>query len=222
MRWSRIGVLAGMVLLAGACQPVPPSELTRADADIQVVQQPRWLSVASVQDFARIDRLDEAWDEALARARRAGQGRRLAAEGPLLDPDAALPWPAPSPGAYLCRMIRIDVARPRAGLLAAFPEHFCHVGFDGEFLFVTKRTGDIRPNGFLWEDADPRRLVFLGTLAEGAEETPPAYGERPERDLAGIFQRIGPLRYRLVMPHFQPELRLDVLELTPAPVQPDE
>ena len=46
--------------------------------------------------------------------------------------------------------------------LTVFPDHFCHVGYDGEFLFVTKRTGDIRPNGFLWEDSNPRRLIFLG------------------------------------------------------------
>ncbi|MGZ8282089.1 MAG: DUF4893 domain-containing protein [Allosphingosinicella sp.] len=221
MRLSRMCVLCAALALPLACRTPPEPEPERL-ANIEVVQQPRWLSVASIQDFARIDRLGEAWDESLTRARRAGQGRRIAAEGALLDPDAGLPWPAPSPGAYRCRMIRIEPNRPRAGSLTTFPEHFCHVGFDGEFLFVTKRTGDIRPNGFLWEDSNPRRLIFLGSLASGEEDAAPAYGEQPERDIAGVFQRIGSLRYRLVMPHFRPELMLDVLELTPAPVQPDE
>ena len=222
MMLSRIGAVAMIALVPAACRTPPPVEPPVAAADIEVVQQPRWLSVASVADFARVDQLAEAWDEALAGARHAGQSRRLAAEGPLLDPDAAQPWPAPSPGAYLCRMVRLDANASRAATLTVFPDHFCHVGFDGEFLFVTKRTGDIRPHGFLWEDANPRRLIFLGSLASAEEERPTAYGQDPERDLAGVFERIGPLRYRLVMPRFGSAPILDVLELTPAPVQPEQ
>lgn len=218
----RICALVTAAMLPAACRTPPPPEPPAEVADIEVVQQPRWLSVASVQDYARIDRLPQAWSEALSHARRAGQSRRIAAEGPLLDPDAGQPWPAPSPGAYRCRMVRLDSEASRAASMTVFPDHFCHVGYDGEMLFVTKRTGDVRPNGFLWEDNEPRRLIFLGSLIEAGEETPPAYGQNPERDIAGVFERIGPLRYRLVMPHFDAGAKLDVLELTPAPVQPEE
>jgi hypothetical protein len=42
------------------------------------------------------------------------------------------------------------------------------------------------------------------------------YGADPERDVAGFIERIGPERWRLVMPWPHFESRLDVMELVPA------
>jgi hypothetical protein len=64
---------------------------------------------------------------------------------------------------------------------------------------------------------DTRRLVFLGSMALGTEEVPRAYGDDPGRDMAGILERIGPFRWRLVVPWPRGESKLDVFELVPAP-----
>jgi hypothetical protein len=72
----------------------------------------------------------------------------------------------------------------------------------------------------LWEDDEPNRLIYLGSLALGSEEQPKAYGDDPRRDMAGVFERIGPFRWRLVIPWPQEQSKLDVYELTPVANQP--
>jgi hypothetical protein len=61
-------------------------------------------------------------------------------------------------------------------------------------------------------------MVFLGSLAPG-RGAPIAYGENRARDVAGLFERIGPFRFRLVIPARDAAPRLDVFELVPAPNQ---
>ena len=77
-----------------------------------------------------------------------------------------------------------------------------------------------RPAGRLWEDDDPTRLIFLGSLALGDEQQPLAYGDNPKRDMAGVLDRIGPFKWRLVIPWPQSTSKLDVFELTPVALQP--
>jgi len=72
----------------------------------------------------------------------------------------------------------------------------------------------------LWEDDDPERLIFLGSLALGDEQQPLAYGDDPKRDMAGVLDRIGPFKWRLVIPWPQSTSKLDVFELTPVAQQP--
>jgi len=48
------------------------------------------------------------------------------------------------------------------------------------------------------------------------------YGEDPKRDMAGVFERIAPFEWRLVIPFTQSGARLDVFELTPVAEQPKE
>jgi hypothetical protein len=62
--------------------------------------------------------------------------------------------------------------------------------------------------------------VFLGSLALGGEDQPLAYGDNPKRDMAGVLERIGPFRWRLVIPWPQSTSKLDVFELTPVALQP--
>ena len=217
---SRICPLLVLALFAGACQPMAAEP--ELPPEILIDESPRWMSVASDRDIDRLDRLAVAWDVALAEARMAGFARRLAVEGRLLDPVGALDWAAPSPGAYRCRLIRFARDDRRSRVLTAFPEHFCHVGADGDSLFLTKETGTERPFGYLWPDEDPRRLVFLGSVVTGDEGRPPPYGSDPATDVAGVLERVGSLRFRLVIPRFRDGILLDVFELTPAPVQPDE
>ena len=103
-----------------------------------------------------------------------------------------------------------------------FKPFFCYVEVEGPLFTIVKQTGSQRPAGRLWEDDVAHRLIFLGTLALGSEEEARAYGDDPKRDMAGIFERIGPFVWRLVIPYPQNGAQLDVFELTPVAEQPKE
>ena len=94
------------------------------------------------------------------------------------------------------------------------------VEVEGDLLTIVKQTGSQRPAGRLWEDDQPDRLIFLGSLTLGDEEQPLAYGDDPKRDMAGVLERIAPFRWRLVIPWPQSTSKLDVFELTPVAQQP--
>ncbi len=178
-----------------------------------------WRQLATEADESRIARTGLAWQEALAEARQtsAAEVRR---ERQLLEPRAALARPAPTPGSYNCRLIKLGRQRPRGPALEAFKPFFCYVEVEDELLTIVKQTGSERPAGRLWEDDRPDRLVFLGSLALGDEQQPRAYGDDSKRDMAGLFERIGPFRWRLVIPWPQGKSKLDVFELTPVANQP--
>lgn len=172
-----------------------------------------WQAIALADDLDRHARLDAAWAQALATARAQGQGRAVDAAGPVLDPGSALPRASPPPGPYRCRVVRLG-AGPRRRALTVYPAYFCHIVVEGELLVLTKQDGPERLGGYLYPDAD-RRLVFLGATASGAGPAPPAYGESPNRNMIGRFERIGPLHYRLVVAWPRQGATLDVLELVP-------
>ena len=212
-------VLALAATLAG-CQSASPPE-----AQPVVTLEPpgkgdAWKKVASAEDASRIQRLGSAWLAALAEARLGGARSEVAAEGNLLSPSAALARPAPTPGSYECRLIRLGRYSTKTRAFEKFKPFFCYVEVDGELLTIVKQTGSQRPAGRLWEDDDPNRLVFLGSVALGNEEQPLAYGENHGRDMAGVLERIGPFRWRLVIPWPRGGSKLDVFELTPVAEQP--
>ena len=204
--------------LAGCQTPLSPQ--AKAGATVELEKQPEWLGVASDEDAEKIGRLSAAWSEALADARRAGFSRDLKAEGALLESGAALPRAAPPPGSYNCRLIKLGSSSKRERAYQAFKPFFCFVGLSGEQLTLAKQTGSRRPAGYLWETEDSKRLIFLGSVALGNEDTPLAYGDNPARDMAGVFERHGNFRYRLVVPWPRQESKLDVFELIPVPEQP--
>ncbi len=212
--------LIAAALLLAACQPVTNDVAT--PSEVVAPEEEGWRRLASAEDEARIEEAASAWEEALAQANRAGFRRQVAAEGRLLVPDAALPLPAASPGSYRCRLLRFGGSGRRARAMTAFPPFFCHVGVDANQLSITKQTGSERPSGYLWEDGEKPHLVFLGSLALGGNESPVAYGVDPDRDMAGLFERIGPLRFRLVIPKPRNGATLEVFELVPAPAQPED
>lgn len=177
--------------------------------------EPAWRSILNEQDMDRLQRVDEAWKEALDIAEGAGFGRRVRNEGDLLDPEAGQPRAALPPGSYRCRLIRIGAAPRGRRAYVSTTDYFCHVGAAEDYLSFTKQTGTDKPGGYLYDDTD-RRSIFIGARAMNREETPPAYGDRPDRDVAGIVERIGPFRYRLVVPFPPNGAKLDVYELVPA------
>jgi hypothetical protein len=209
--------LGAALLVLGGCARDPRPQVVVAEVERA---KTGWEAVASAEDAERIAQVSAAWSEALVAARSGGFSKQIRAEGELLDPDAALARAAPSPGSYMCRLIRIGPATGRGATYSAFKPFFCNVGVNGEQLSITKQTGSERPAGYLWEEeGSSKRLIFLGTLALGNEDAPLAYGEDRSRDMAGLFERVAPFRYRLVIPRPRGTSKLDVIELVPAPVQ---
>lgn len=174
-----------------------------------------WRDVATQQDRLRLRGWRSAWVEALRQARRSGHGRAIDAEGALLHPDAALLDPAPAPGTYRCRTIKIGGQTEAMLDWVVYPSFRCRVARDGGVLTFTKLTGSQRPIGRLYHGG-PRRMVFLGSMQLGDERRRLRYGADPERDVAGHFERVGRERWRLVVPRPTHESIVDVIELVPA------
>jgi hypothetical protein len=57
-------------------------------------------------------------------------------------------------------------------------------------------------------------MVFVGANALLRETAAPAYGERPDRNVVGVFERVDNFRYRLALP-WRPGAPLEVYELVP-------
>jgi hypothetical protein len=221
---ARFGALAvtsagllSLALLASGCatsKPQPRPGVTPSVIVGPPLKAEEWKSVATTADENRLARLGLAWQEALAEARRTNAAD-IGREGRLLLPRAALPRPAPTPGSYNCRLIKLGKAVPKTRSYESFKPFFCYVEVEDSLLTIVKQTGSQRPAGRLWEDDDPNRLIFLGSLALGDEQQPAAYGDNPRRDMAGVIERIGPFKWRLVIPWPQSSSKLDVFELTP-------
>ena len=178
-----------------------------------------WKAVATAADQDRLARLGLAWQEALGEAKKTNPGD-VSREGKLLLPRSALPRPAPTPGSYNCRLIALGKATAKGKAFESFKPFFCYVEVEGDQMTIVKQTGSQRPAGRLWEDDDANRLIFLGSLALGDEKEPLAYGQDPSRDTAGVFERIAPFRWRLVIPWPSSGAKIEVFELTPVADQP--
>ena len=174
-----------------------------------------WRSIAMPADRTRLRTWRETWVTALARVTAAGRQRDLAAQGALLQPDGALPDAAPPPGGYRCRVTKLGARKPGLPEFVAFPPFDCRIARDGDSLTFAKLTGSQRPAGLFLPD-DGNRLIFLGTMVLGDERMAQPYGRDPDRDMIGIVERIGPQRWRLILPSPRWESLIDVIELVPA------
>ena len=203
-------ILPALLLLALAACAGHPGRNARHDAAAA-----DWRTVATENDRKRLREWRSDFARALQRARAAGHGAEIDAEGRLLMPDAAVPG-ALANGAYRCRTIKLG-ARGE-GLLdyVAYPAFACRVVQAGSVQYLAKLTGSQRPHGKIYH-ADAMRSVFLGTLMLGDEKRPMRYGSDPERSLAGWVERVEPARWRIVFPAPHFESLTDVMELVPTP-----
>ena len=214
-RFKRFGALLSLALIAGCTtKPKPPPGIVPSVEVGAPLKSDAWKSVATAADEDRLARLGLAWQDALAEAKKSNAAE-IRREGKLLMPRASLPRPAPTPGSYNCRLIKLGRATAKDKPFESFKPFFCYVEVEDDLLTIVKQTGSQRPAGRLWEDDDPNRLIFLGSLALGDEQQPVAYGDDPKRDMAGVIERIAPFRWRLVIPWPQSTSKLDVFELTP-------
>ena len=198
------------LLLLSACAVIAPKS--------RIIEQPtvNWRESATSQDRERLREWRPTFTRALAAAARAGHAAKIAGEGDLLRPDAALGGgPIPN-GMYRCRVIKLGAKS--AGLLdyAAYPGLVCRIRPQLGVQALAKLTGSQRYVGLIFP-GDELRQVFLGTLAVGDETRATQYGVDSERDVAGYVERIGPQRWRLIMPQPAFESQFDVVELVPQP-----
>lgn len=181
-----------------------------------IVQPSRdWRAVATESDRLRLREWRSSFVDALRAARAGGHSADVAREGVLLDPDAALGGPIPD-GNYRCRVVKVGAKS--AGLLnfVSYPYFNCRIAQQGVLQHFAKLNGSQRQVGLVFP-GDPLRQVFLGTLMLGDEASAIQYGLDTERDVAGFVERIGPNRWRLIMPRPHFESQMDVMELVPSP-----
>ena len=203
----RLVLSAALLSCAGCAALEPATHVVHAERG--------WRSAATPGDRERLRDWRSDFVTALAAARSAGHGADIEREGALLDPDSALTGPALPNGLYRCRVFKLGAQSPGMLDYIAYPWFTCRVEQEGELQALAKLTGSQRQVGVILPQ-DQLRQVFLGTLMLGDEERAMHYGVDPERDVAAFVERIGPKRWRLVMPSPTFESQLDVMELLPA------
>ncbi len=174
-----------------------------------------WKQVATTADLDRIGRTGDAWAQGLKEARTRHHDADIVREGPLLDPAAALPRPAPPPGTYHCRIVKLGFGiTGRGRAFQSFKPFTCFLSVEASLLVFIKANGTDLPAGRLWDDGDTR-LVFLGAMARRQGVAAPAYSTDPSRDRSGVVERVGDFRWRLVTPWQSKDARIEVMELIP-------
>lgn len=208
MRRPILAIAAAILALPGCTQLRGPSE---------VIAQPArdWRAIVTASDRDRLRDWRSSFVAALRSARAGGHSADVAREGALLDPDAALGGgPIPN-GTYRCRVIKLGAKSDGFLSYIAYPAFACRIKRDRELQDFAKLTGSQRQVGSIFP-GDALRQVFLGTLVLGDETRAMRYGRDTERDVAGYVERIGPNRWRLIMPRPHFESQMDVMELVPS------
>jgi hypothetical protein len=188
-----------------------------------VIEQPQgmiprwttaWREAATESDKARLRDWRATFVAALAAASKAGHSAEIAREGALLDPDSAIGGgPIPN-GTYRCRVIKLGAKEAGNLDYVSYPGFTCRVAAQRSLQQLDKLNGSQRYDGLIFS-GDAMRQVFLGTLVLGDESRALQYGQDATRDVAGYVERIGPDRWRLIMPKPHFESQLDVMELVP-------
>jgi len=174
-----------------------------------------WKEVVTEDDRARLADWRTSFTAALDAAKKAGHSAEIAKEGALLDPDAAI-GPSNVPDSlYRCRIIKIGAKGEGNLAYVAYPAFYCRLKAEHGLQRFNKFGGSQRYVGLVFP-GDAVRQVFLGTLVLGDETRALQYGQDQLRDVAGYFERVGPDRWRLILPKPHFESQFDVIELVPA------
>ena len=208
-RSSALSILASLVLAACASMPPPPPPPGGSGALRD------WRGVVTAPDRDRYSRRAAAWSLALQQAERQPGSGDLTGLGDLIEPRAARPPVAPPPGDYRCRTVKLGSQGGEEGLgYVVYGWFACRIEQTPNGLKFSKLTGSQRPGGLLFTEND-RQMVMLGSMALASEPPANSYGQRPDRDLVAVLERIGERRWRLVIPWPQAESNLDLIELVP-------
>lgn len=206
--------LAAATLAACASTPPPPPPPAAGSGSVGALRD--WRGIVTAADRDRYSRRGAAWDLALQQARRQSGSGDLDALGALIEPGAARSPVAPPPGDYRCRTVKLGSQGGEGGLgYVVYGWFACRIETTPNGLKFSKLTGSQRPAGLLFPE-NPRQMVMLGSMALADEPAANSYGQRPDRDLVAVLERIGDRRWRLVIPWPQAESNLDLIELVPA------
>lgn len=223
----RLAVLAGLglALILSACASTPPSSPPPYEPNYPAPPPPPtggegaqldWRAIITPADRDRYQRRTAAWRLALDQARRQPGSGDLGSVGVLIEPDAALRGPAPSPGNYRCRTVKLgSQGGPDSLGYVVYGWFACRVEQTPRGLKFVKVTGSQRPSGLLFPE-DGEHMVMLGSMSLASEPAANSYGQRADRDLVAVLERIGDRRWRLVIPWPENESNLDLIELIPA------
>ena len=173
-----------------------------------------WRQIVTKADRDRLRDWRTSFVAALDAARKAGHGADIDREGVLLQPDAALGGGPIPDGMYRCRVIKLGTQTGGMLEYAAYSAFTCRIRAERDLQKFAKLNGSQRPVGIIFP-GDMLRQVFLGTLVLGDERRALQYGQDDTRDVAAYVERIGPSRWRLVIPKPHFESQLDVMELVP-------
>jgi len=202
---------------------LPLLALAICTSGCEVIEQPsglipEWTNayrrVISQPDQIRLRDWRKTFEQALAAARKSGHSAEIDREGVLLDPDAAQAGPAIPNGMYRCRVIKLGAKAAGNLDFVSYPGFTCRVRAERSLQRLSKLSGSQRYVGLLFP-GDAIRQVYLGTLVLGDERRAMQYRQDDQRDIAAYLERIGPNRWRLVMPKPRFESQLDVMELVP-------
>lgn len=203
--------IAALALVACASTPAPPPPPPDAAPVLR-----DWRGIVTARDRDRYERLDAAWSLALEQARRQPGSGDLRSLGELIVPDARRPSVAPPVGDYRCRTVKLGSQGGEQSLgYVVYGWFACRIEQTPNGLKFLKLTGSQRPAGLLFPE-DDRHMIMLGSMALASEPAANSYGQRPDRDLIAVLERIGERRWRLVIPWPQNESNLDLIELVPA------
>ncbi|HEX5237303.1 MAG TPA: DUF4893 domain-containing protein [Sphingomicrobium sp.] len=202
----------------------PLLAIALACSSCSVIEQPsgliarwstEWRDVATESDRERLMNWRSSFVAALTAAKAAGHSAEIAREGSLLEPDSALPNPAVRTGIYRCRVIKLGAKTAENLPFVELPPAPCRVKPERDLTRMSKLGGSQRYLGLIFP-GDAVRQVFLGTLVLQDERRALQYGQDEQRDVAGYVERIGPNRWRLIMPQPHFESQFDVMELVPS------
>jgi len=202
-------VLLALLATLAACSAIEPSpQVVASDST-------NWHSVVTSDDRIRLRDWRQSFLDALAEAEKSGHAADIVREGTLLEPDAALADGSIPNGLYRCRAIKLGAKPPGTLSYVTFRPSRCEIRQEGKRQMFARLTGPQRQIGTIFP-SDGLRQVFLGTLVLGDETRAQHYGTDDQRNVAGYIERIGPNRWRMVIPSPSFESRLDVVELVPA------
>ena len=223
MRLALAGLGLGLALALGACATMGPAAAPSAPVypappppPVAGATELDWRAIITSADRDRYQRRNAAWTLALQQARRQPGSGDLSGLGALIEPDAALTGPAPSPGDYRCRTVKLGSQGGPDDLgYVVYGWFACRIEATPRGLKFVKVTGSQRPSGLLFPE-DARHMVLLGSMSLASEPPANSYGRRAERDLVAVLERVGERRWRLVIPWPENESNLDLIELVPA------
>ncbi|WP_339913607.1 DUF4893 domain-containing protein [uncultured Brevundimonas sp.] len=215
LRLSIVIAIAAVTVTACASVPPPPPPPPTGPAGPTGVVLRDWRAIITSADRDRYRRRAAAWTLALQQvARQPGSGD-LDSLGDLIRPDAVRRSVTPPAGDYRCRTVKLGSQGGAAGLgYVVYGWYDCRLEQTDRGLKFSKLTGSQRPAGLLFPENDSR-MVMLGSMSLASEPPANSYGQRPDRDLVAVLERIGERRWRLVIPWPQNESNLDLIELVP-------